>query len=288
MQKQLLKTDARRDIRGEKKIKKITLVAMALLCSVAFTDCAAKKPVKQTPKTDPQQAMIDSLRKEAEIRRLKAEIEAQEEDAKLERDAKRAEKVADMEIAKLRAANAKKAISKRMGQDLFTPCIEDSYDKPGEYMAGLGIVENEDERGLAAVKANHNAIENIASRYIGAIKNGMSLYYKDVTPRSRDKAKENENEGNVEAVGMKVIEKYANTVCGPIFEQDDMGGYTCYVAIHVPLKNVVNETIDELGIIQTDADRQRFRDYMNQELEKQAQAASAEKAELEKMREELK
>ena len=28
-------------------MKKITLVAMAVLCSVAFTNCAAKKPVKK-------------------------------------------------------------------------------------------------------------------------------------------------------------------------------------------------------------------------------------------------
>lgn len=271
-------------------MKKITLITMAILCSVAFTDCAAKKPVKAQPQTqavDPQQARLDSLRRAAEIRRLERQIQEEEEDAALDRAAKKAEKEAEMETAKLKAANAKKAISKRMGQDLFTPCLEDSYDKPGEYMAGLGIVEGEDDRGLAAVKANHNAIENIASRYIGAIKNGMSLYYKDVTPRSRNKAKENENEGNVEAVGMKVIEKYANIVCGPKFEQDDFGGYTCYVAVRVPLKNVVNETIDELGIIQTDADRQRFRDYMNQELDKQAAAAQAEKKEIDEQRKAL-
>lgn len=270
-------------------MKKVTLMALAIICGVAFTDCAAKKPVKQQQQqVDPQQARLDSLRRAAEIKRLEREIQAEEEDAEMERVAKKAEKEAEMEIAKLKAANARKAISKRMGQDLFTPCLEESFDKFGEYMAGLGIAENEDERGLAAVKANHNAVENIASRYIGAIKNGMSLYYKDVTPNSRNKAKENENEGNVEAVGMKVIEKYAITACGPIFEQDDMGGYTCYVAIHVPLKDVVNETIDELGIIQTDADRQRFRNYMNEELNKQAQAAAAEKEEIQKMRDELK
>lgn len=278
-------------------MKKIMLLATVVAMSMVIAmpaQAQSRKEKKaaqkeQWEREQRQKAEEEELRHQMKMDSLRnAATPKVDKKAQLQEEAEMAALEAELEIAKLKAANAKKAIAKRMGQDLFTPCLEESFDKPGEYMAGLGIVENEDDRGSAASKANHNAVENIASRYIGAIKNGMSLYYKDVTPRSRNKAKENENEGNVEAVGMKVIEKYANIVCGPKFEEDDMGGYTCYVAIHVPLKNVVNETIDELGIIQTDADRQRFRDYMNQELEKQAQAAAAEKSELEKMREELK
>ena len=64
--------------------------------------------------------------------------------------------------------------------------------------------------------------------------------------------------------------------------------YTCYVAVHVPLKEVLTATVDELGVIQTDLDRQKFRDYMQAELDKQAAAAQAEKQQLEEMRNQVK
>lgn len=265
-------------------MKKVTLVAMALLCSVAFTNCAAKKPVK--PKVDPQQAYIDSLKRAQEIRRLEREMAEEEERAKLEHDAKMAQLNAEKEIATLKASNAKLAISKRVGQDLFTPCIEESYDKPGEYMAGLGIAEGEEERGAAKTNANRYAIADISSRYIGMIKNGVSQYAKYVNTRSGKKVKENEMEGAAEAIGTKLIDKYADNVCTR-FEQDDFGGYTCYVAIHVPLKEVVDATVDELGVIQTDIDRQQFRKYMQAELDKQAAEKEAEKKELEEQRKAL-
>ena len=63
-----------------------------------------------------------------------------------------------------------------------------------------------------------------------------------------------------------------------------MGTYTCYVAVHVPLKDVLNETIDELGVLQTDYDRQQFRNWMEAELNKQAAAKEAEQKELQDLR----
>lgn len=266
-------------------MKKLTLVAIALICSVAFTDCAAKKPVKQAPKVDPQQAYLDSLKRAKEIRQLEMELQAQEEDFKMEREARKAEKESEMEIAKLKASNAKKATAQRLGQKIFMPCIEESYDKPGEYMAGLGVAENEKERGAGIINANRYAIAEIASKYVGMIKNGVSQYAKNVNTRSGQSVKENELEGNAEAIGTKLIDKYANAVCRDAEWADD-GTYTCYVAVHVPIKDVVNATVDELGVIQTDLDRQKFREYMQAEIDRQAAAAQAEKDEIIKMRQE--
>ncbi len=268
-------------------MKKITLIAMALVCSVAFTDCAAKKPVQkqQQQVTDPQQARLDSLRRAAEIRRLERQIQEEEEDAKLEREAKKAEKEADMQIAKLKAANARKAIAARLGQKIYMPCIEDSYDMPGEYMAGYGVAEGEIERGPGIINANRYAVAEITSKYVGMIKNGVSQYAKNVNTRSGNKVKENELEGAAEAIGTKLIDKYANAVCRDAEHADD-GTYTCYVAVHVPLKEVLNATVDELGVIQTDLDRKKFREYMQSELDKQAAAAQAEKEEVIKLRQE--
>lgn len=264
-------------------MKKSLLFVLSLVLCMS---CAAKKPVKATqPKVDPQQAYLDSLKRAKEIRQLELEMQAQEEDYLMEREAKKAEKQSEMEIAKLKAENARNATAKRLGQKIYMPCIEESYDKPGEYMAGLGVAENEIERGAGIINANRYAIAEIASKYIGMIKNGVSQYAKNVNTRSANKVKENELEGAAEAIGTKLIDKYANAVCRDA-EQAVDGSYTCYVAVHVPLKDVVNATVDELGVIQTDLDRQKFREYMQAELDKQAAAAQAEKDEIMQMRKE--
>ncbi len=261
-------------------MKKLMMVVLSVaLCA----SCAAKKPASvpqpvQQPvqqRVDPQQAKLDSLRRAQEIRRIELQMQAEE-----------AEMQAQLEIAKLKADNAKRATSKRVGQDLYTPCIDESYDKPGEYMAALGIAEGEVERGPAQINANRYAIANIASRYVGIIRNGVSQYAKNVNTRSGQKVKENELEGEAQAIGEKAIDKYAEVVCTK-FEQDEHGGYTCYVAVHVPLKDVINETIDELGVLQTDYDRQQFRNWMESELKKQADAKEAEKKELQDLRQQL-
>ena len=101
--------------------------------------------------------------------------------------------------------------------------------------------------------------------------------------------KENQLEGLAQAVGEKAINKYAEVVCTK-FEQDDMGTYTCYVAVHVPLKNVLdafNEVVDELGVLQNDYDREKCRNWMEAELKQQAAAKEAEKKELQDLRQQL-
>ena len=259
-------------------MKKALLFVLALTLGV--TSCAAKKPVKKQQTQEPvqqvdrQQAYLDSLKRAQEIRRIELQMQAEEAQMK-----------ADMEIAKLKAENARKATAARLGQKIHMPCIEESYDKAGEYMAGLGIAEGEAERGPGIANANRYAIADIASKYVGMIKNGVSQYAKNVNTRNGNKVKENELEGAAEAIGTKLIDKYANAVCRDAEIADD-GTYTCYVTVHVPLKDVVNATVDELGVIQTDLDRQKFREYMQSELDKQAAAAQAEKDELMKMRQE--
>lgn len=261
-------------------MKKITLVAMALLCSVAFTDCAAKKPVKKAEPApapvaqtvDPQQAKLDSLRRAQEIRRIELQMQAEE-----------AQYISDMEIAKLRAENARKATEKRLEQKLNTPCIEESYDKHGEYMAGLGIADNQLDRQLGSGTANMAAISDITTRYIGAISNGVSRYSKDVNTRTGAKVKEGELEGEATAIGKKSIEKHAETVCREYGQADD-GSYTIYVAVHVPIAKIMNDLQNQMQVLQVDADRARFRQFIEDELNKQAQEKEAEQAELNKMK----
>lgn len=265
-------------------MKKLLLLVLSV--TLVSVSCAAKRPKRvsqpvQQPvqqQVDPQQAYLDSLRRAQEIRRIELQMQAEE-----------AQMQADLEIAKLKADNAKRATSKRVAQDLYTPCIDESYDKPGEYMAALGIAEGEVERGPAQINANRYAIANIASRYVGVIKNGVSQFAKNDNTRTGQSVKENQLEGIAQAVGEKAINKYAEVVCTK-FEQDDMGAYTCYVVVHVPLKNAIDafdEVVDELGVLHNDYDREKCRNWMEAELNKQAAAKEAEKKELQDLRQQI-
>lgn len=260
-------------------MKKVLIFAFAMLLC---TSCAAKKkvvqeqpqPVQQSSLSK-QQAYLDSLKMAQEIKRVELQMQAEEAALK-----------AEIAANQVKLDNAVLATRKVLGQRLDIPCVNESFDKHGEYMAGLGIAQGEQEINPGIANANRAAIADITTRYIGMIKNGVSQYSKNVNTRSGGKIKENELEGAAEAIGTKLIDKYAETVCRD-YEQDDFGGFTCYVAVHVPLKEVVNATVDELGVIQTDFDRDQFRKYMNAELDKQAAAKEAEKKELMEQRQML-
>ncbi len=267
-----------------------TLVAMSLAIAMPIQAQSRKEKKaaqkEQWEREQRQKAEEAELRHQMRMDSLRnAATPKEDKKAKLQEEAEIAALEAELEIAKLKAANARKAIAARLGQKIYMPCIEESYDKPGEYMAGYGVAEDEEERGPGIINANRYAIAEITSKYIGMIKNGVSQYAKNVNTRSNNKVKENELEGAAEAIGTKLIDKYSNAICRDAEKADD-GTYTCYVAVHVPVKEVVNATIDELGVIQTDLDRKKFREYMQAELDKQAAAAQAEKEEVVKMRQE--
>lgn len=161
--------------------------------------------------------------------------------------------------------------------ELITFCIDDAYDKPGVYMAGLGIAEDRPDRSRAIVDANRVAIADIASRYIGIIKNAIEDYTKDTNVPSGKKMYESSLEGGASAIGTKVIEKYANTVCRK-FTQSATGGYVGYVAVHVMLDDAKKGVAEELEVRKVDYDKKKFFEKMDQEL---AESAARQKKEIE-------
>lgn len=160
--------------------------------------------------------------------------------------------------------------------EIATFCIDDAYDKPGEYMAGLGIAEDRPDRSRAIVDANRVAIADIASRYIGIIKNAIEDYSKDTNVPSSKKMYESSLEGGAAAIGTKVIEKYANAVCRK-FTQSATGGYVGYVAVHVLLDDAKKGVAEELEVRKVDYDKKKFFEKMDQEL---ANSAARQKKEM--------
>ena len=87
-------------------------------------------------------------------------------------------------------------------------------------------------------------------------------------------------------IGKKAIEKYANAVCRD-FGYSTEGTFTAYVAVQVPLGKVLNEIVNEMDVLQVDADRARFREFVEAELGKQAAEKEAEHQKLIELRQNL-
>lgn len=165
-------------------------------------------------------------------------------------------------------------------QVLLTFCMDEAYDKPGEYMAGLGIAEDRPDRSHAITDANRVAIADIASRYVGMLKNAIEDYSKDVNVPNDKKMYESSLEGGAQVIGTKVINKYANVVCRKI-AQSATGGYVGYVAVHVLLEDAKKGLAEELEVRKVDYDKKKFFEKMDAELEKEA---ARQKAEIDAMR----
>lgn len=164
--------------------------------------------------------------------------------------------------------------------ELTTFCIDDAYDKLGEYMAGLGIAEDRPDRARAITDANRVAIADIASRYVGMIKNAIEDYSKDTNVPSSKKMYESSLEGGAKAIGTKVIDKYANAVCRK-FTQSATGGYVGYVAVHVLLEDAKKGLAEELEVRKVDYDKKKFFEKMDKEL---AASAAKQKEEVDAMK----
>lgn len=165
-------------------------------------------------------------------------------------------------------------------QALITFCIDETYDKPGEYMAGLGIAEDRPDRSRAIVDANWVAIADIASRYIGMIKNAIEDYTKDVNVPSGKKMYESELEGGARAIGTKVIDRYANAVCRKI-SQSATGGYVGYVAVHVLLEDAKKGLAEELEVRKVDFDKNKLFEKLDAQL---ATEAAKQRSEMDAMK----
>ena len=142
-------------------------------------------------------------------------------------------------------------------------------------MAGLGIAQDPPDRSRAISDANRAAISDIATRYVGMIKNAIEDYSKDVNVPAGKKMYESSLEGGAQSIGTKVIDKYANVVCRKV-TQSATGGYVCYVAIHVSINDAKKGLADELEVRKVDYDKEKFFEKMDAELEKQAAKRQAE------------
>lgn len=160
-------------------------------------------------------------------------------------------------------------------QVLMSFCLEEGLDKPGEYMAGYGIYENAEDRGEAIPGANILAQKDIATKFVGMIKNSISMYNKRTRGTSGNRAKELLDEDGANAIAAKVVEKYGNAVCRRL-TQSATGGYVAYVALHLELDDAKKGLEEELEIRKVEYDRDKFFKALDEQLDKMGQQKTAE------------
>jgi hypothetical protein len=258
-------------------VKKLVLIAIgAILVSAIVSSCVSSKRVVEQPQPSQNVSStdreIEQMKKQMELDKLKNEAEIQKKQNEM-----RLKEIENEEA--IREQQKRKMVKGEQRTLLF--CMEEAYDKPGEYMGGLGVVDGRPDRTRAILDANRAAVTDIATRYIGMIKNAIEDYSKDVNVPSGKKMYESSLEGGAAAIGTKVIDKYANVVCREV-SQDATGGWVGYVAVHVLLQDAKKGLADELEVRKVDYDKKKFFEKMDAELDKQA---AERKSELEKMNE---
>ena len=266
-------------------MKKITLVAMALLCSVAFTDCAAKKPVKKTAEPAPvvqqesdTQRQIRELKEKQELQRIKDEI--RRDSINRARQDELDQLQHDHAVASLNEQAALEAGAKK----LLIPCMKEALELENNYqMAAQGMSTGKQRQELALKDANRTAIAELMTRFVGVIKNGIEDYTKDSDTKSLTREQEAQLEGLCVATGEKAINELFKTGCRE-YLHEAKGTYGCYVALYVPNKEVLDRINNAIEVAELDLDKAIFRKRLQAELDSQsAKEQQAKQAELEKL-----
>ena len=232
-------------------MKKLNYLLVASLMAFSLVACGASK------KTSQANSNVSSTLTNEQIEAKKQQLELMELDAELEIKAMEIEARKKRMQQELAATEAMEAGS----QVLLTFCIDEAMDKTGEYMAGLGISSNQLDQKDALISANQVALSDITSRFLGVMKNGVEMYNKETNTIERNKAKESQLEGLAMSVGEKAINKHAEVVCRKIVTEKG-GTYGAYVAVHVPLADVVNDIVNEMDVLNVDVDKSMFREKM--------------------------
>lgn len=244
-------------------MKKISVIAMALLCSVAFTDCAAKKVKKAAPAPAPvvQQTEEDELDRKIREQRKKNELAELEHQAAIEQ-AKR-----DKELAAI----------KNEVSTYNIPCIESSYDDDDYFRDyGVGNVEGGNEQ-LARERASQAAKDMIKNR-LGEYVQGMTDYYLESYSGSKSEKDAAGNRARTKLNG--VIEgmlRNADKVCEKI-GTDAKGNQKVYYTIQIPKRELNKKLMDVMSEdekLRRDFNAEQMQKFMDERMQQMLEAKKA-------------
>lgn len=265
-------------------MKKIFLLTMALICSVVFTNCAAKRNVKNVESVPVAKHESDTQRK---IRELKEQQELQRIMDEIKRDSIARAHQAELDelahehaVASLNAQAALESGAKK----LLIPCMKEALELEANYqMAAQGMATGKNTQEDALLDANRVAGSELMTRFLGVIKNGIESYSKDSRTKNLSREQQSQLEGLCVAAGEKAINELMKPGCRE-FLHEKKGTYGCYVATYVPAKEVLNRVNDALAVAELDIDKAIMRNRLETELESQSQKAQkAAQIELERL-----
>lgn len=255
-------------------MKKLNFLLVASLMAFSLVACGASKNVskKSASVSEQQQEVVPQ---ESETQRKIRELKEQQELRRLEREMQLEELKAQQEINKEQTKLGLQESMMSGDQKIVKFCYEESLDKPGEYMAGIGVSSPKKYERDAKLEANQIAIHDIASRFMGVIKNGTEYYAQSgVTPSGKDM-----DESSLESMTMNIVEKavnqYAVQVCyESVQDQNEKIRY--YLAVHVITNTAVDEVANQLEKAGVLRDKKNFKQELLSGLDAEAQKKAAE------------
>ena len=223
------------------------IAVTVIFTSVVMTSCGGSKLVSKSASVD-------------------------DEIAALERQARLVQAQTNLEIAK-READLRLSQTHQVNITLeWTPCNQQSLVELGgktDILTGFGIADQQRDRTDALLNANVVAVAEIASRFVGVIKNGLERYADQGYTQSGARLDQSSREAIATSIGEKAINKIVHPVCRETAIDNKTGMYVGYVAVHAPLKDAIDETEKEFEKLKLNYDKTKFRDYVNSELEGQ-------------------
>lgn len=245
-------------------MKKIAIVAMAILCSVAFTNCAAKKPVQK--QAEPARAVVQQSEEDDLDRKIR-EMEKKERLAELEHKAALREAERNKEIGAI--ANEVKTYN--------VPCIESSYDDEDYFRDyGIGNVEGGNEQ-TARERASQAAKDMIRKR-LGEYVQGMTDYYLESYSNNKSERDAAGNRVRTKLIG--VVEgmlRNADKICEKI-GTDAKGNTKVYYAIQIPKKELNKKMMDimsEDDKLRRDFNAEQMQKFMDERMQAMLEAKKA-------------
>ena len=272
-QKTVLKTDARRDIRGANSMKIQTMCAVAIMALAFMTMPAQAQSRKEKKAAKKAQWEMEQRQKaeEAELlhkMRMDSIKRANEERAEAE------ERTRDRKRRREDQKDAMEQILEGGVQLIYTPCMDEflALNKIPEQMAAQGIGTGQNTQELAQKVANERALDDIGSRFAGVVKNAMESYNKDTSTPKGNRVTEGSLEGMVISVGEKAINEFYVVECRQ-FAKDKYLQWNCYEALYVPMNKVMDAIMNEVKDV--DIDKALFRKRMQAELDANAAKENA-------------
>ncbi len=227
-------------------MKKLLLVALALICGGVFINCDAKSKKK----VDPQQAKIDSLKRVQELRELERAMELDE--------LKHQQQISAAQAA---------------GTEVSIPCIEYSFDDE-EYFRDLGIGKVSGNNKQAARLDAVNQAKSMIKARLGEFIQGVTSDYFNSYAGSKPA---DDVQHKMESKLNGVVEKMLNDADKECEKSiiDVKGNFEYYYVIRIPkgdLKKQMTEALTSDEKLNIDFNEHKMQLFMDEKMNEMLEA----------------